>query len=70
MPSNRTKHDISMPERNSSITTVSEDFPKLLFLSMSSRTTLASSNLSTITTPFPAAGPSALRTYGPFLLFK
>ena len=57
--------ETSIPERNSSITTVlpaAPNLPPSMFLS----STLACSRLWHISTPFPAARPSALSTYGAF----
>ena len=53
-----------MPFKNSSITTTSPALPNLLPSVISFRVKQASSNDDVIITPFPAAKPSAFKTYG------
>ena len=53
-----------MPSKNSSITTLVLAAPNLASTNILFSSALASSKSLRITTPFPAAKPSAFKTYG------
>ena len=63
-PSLKTRNESSSPSRNSSSTTRPPASPTILPDSMSAATAIASSRLLAMTTPLPAASPSALTTTG------
>ncbi len=64
LPSTKQRRDVSVPQRNSSITTVDPAWPNCLLSMMLLIASSASSTLSHIKTPLPAASPSALTTIG------